>query len=167
MQRYSKRSRGCSACQKADVTCVHPPASSAERWRELGRKRTLRPFALIMFCFVVAQFAGIHSIRPYMVQLFVVFRVPLDANWTTVIMGVMSVAANVVVMCAISFVGKRRLYFFSLAGTAFSCFALSNWSSGCGQLSVLTVLVCSRYLRLPNDTVEPEFLRTDRHGGVG
>lgn len=127
MRRYNERASGCAACQKANVVCGHPPAGCAERWLEMRRKRTVRPFALIMFCFVIAQFGGMQSIRPYMVQLFGVFRVPLDANWTTVIMGLMSVLANVVVMCAISFIGKRRLYFFSLAGTALSCFALSNF----------------------------------------
>lgn len=85
MQRYSKLCNSCIVCQKAGtVPCPHPPAGFAETARELRRKRTLRPFALIMFCFVVAQFSGMHSIRPYMVQIFAVYGVPVDPNWTTV-----------------------------------------------------------------------------------
>lgn len=45
---------------------------------------------------------------------------------TQVLMGVMSLLANIVVMCTISVIGKRKLIFFSLAGTALSCFSLSK-----------------------------------------
>lgn len=146
MQRYSERSRSCADCQQqpsptkpvplpsALVVCTHAQGGgrSGGFWRrtlrDLCGQRTRRPFALIMFCFVVCQFSGMHSIRPYMVQLFEVFRVPLDANWTTVGVGVMSIAANLVVMCTIGVFGKRRLYFFSLGGTAASCLALSAYA---------------------------------------
>lgn len=43
-------------------------------------------------------------------------------------MGVMSLVANVFVMCTISVIGKRKLIFFSLAGTGASCFALSAYA---------------------------------------
>lgn len=83
-KRYSERANCCVACQKADAKCTHPRANIANTLRELLRKRTRRPFALIMFCFVVTQFGGMHSIRPYMVQIFSVFSVPIDPSWTTV-----------------------------------------------------------------------------------
>lgn len=43
-------------------------------------------------------------------------------------MGVMSLVANIFVMCTISVIGKRKLFFFSLAGTGTSCFALSAYA---------------------------------------
>lgn len=84
MQRYSESSNSCIKCQKLAIKCTHPAPTFGDRLKELTRKRTLRPFAIVMFCFVTHQFGGMMSIRPYMVQVFQAFGVPLDANWTTV-----------------------------------------------------------------------------------
>lgn len=40
----------------------------------------------------------------------------------------MSLTANIVCMCTISVVGKRKLLLFSITGTALSCFALSVYA---------------------------------------
>lgn len=84
IQRYSENSNACITCQKANVKCGHPPANLAQKMAELKRKRTLRPFGLIMLSFAIAQFSGLSSIRPYLVQIFKAFSVPIDANWATV-----------------------------------------------------------------------------------
>lgn len=84
MKRYSENSNSCVACQKGSVKCLHPPANVREKFKELSRKRTLRPFAIIMFCFAISQLSGMTSIRPYMVQIFKAYAMPIDANWATV-----------------------------------------------------------------------------------
>lgn len=84
MQRYSHNSNSCIKCQKLGVECLHPAPTFADRLKELMRKRALRPFSIVMFLFVTHQFGGMPSLRPYMVQVFQAFGVPLDANWTTV-----------------------------------------------------------------------------------
>lgn len=124
MKRYSETSNSCVACHKGSVKCTHPPADLREKIKELSRKRTLRPFIVVMFCFAIAQFSGMTSIRPYMVQIFKAYAIPIDANWATVVVGVMSLLANIVCMSVVKVFGKRRLYFVSLTGTALSCFGL-------------------------------------------
>lgn len=124
IKRYSENSNSCIACQKAGKPCPHPPADLREKVRELLRKRTLRPFALIIACFTITQFSGLTSIRPYLVQIFDAYAVPIDANWATVGVGLMGLLANIVCMSVVKVIGKRKLYFFSLVGAALSCFAL-------------------------------------------
>lgn len=138
IKRYSETSNSCIACQKADVRCPHPPADLREKVRELMRKRTLRPFVLIIVCFTITQFSGLTSMRPYMVQIFEAYGVPIDPNWATVGVGLIGLLANIVCMGVVKVIGKRKLYFFSLAGAALSCFSLcfyahntlpASWSS--------------------------------------
>lgn len=146
MKRYSETSNSCVACHKGAIKCPHPPANLQEKIKELSRKRTMRPFAIIMFCFAIAQFSGMTSIRPYMVQIFKAYAMPIDANWATVrtivdirlfkdlnislhqvVVGVMGLLANIVCMSVVKVFGKRRLYFVSLTGTALCCFSLGNF----------------------------------------
>lgn len=126
MKRYSETSNACVACHKEAVKCSHPPADLREKIKELSRKRTMRPFAIVIFCFAISQFSGMTSIRPYMVQIFKAYAIPIDANWATVVVGVMGLVANIVCMSVVKVFGKRRLYFVSLTGTALSCFALGK-----------------------------------------
>lgn len=128
IKRYSVQSNSCMTCQKAGLVCPHPPATLREKLRELRRKRTLRPFLLIIGCFFISQFSGMNSIRPYMVQIFEAYGLPIDPNWATVIVGLMGLLANIVCMCVVKVIGKRKLYFFSLTGAAASCFALSFYA---------------------------------------
>lgn len=84
MQRYSENSNSCICCQKAGIKCVHSKPDLKEKMKELVRKRTMRPFAVVLLAFAIAQFSGMTSIRPYMVQLFKTFSLPIDSNWATV-----------------------------------------------------------------------------------
>lgn len=84
MQRYSENSNSCIPCQKANIKCSHPPANLQEKLKELIRKRTMRPFFIVMFAFAITQFSGMTSIRPYMVQIFKAYGIPMDANVATV-----------------------------------------------------------------------------------
>lgn len=144
MQRYSENSNSCIPCQKAHVKCSHAKGNLRDRMKELVRKRTMRPFAVIIFCFAISQFCGMTSIRPYMVQIFETFQLPINSNWATVcqfnclvlsdfsnlflqvVVGLMGLLANIVCMGIIKVVGKRKLIFFSLIGTGTSCFALGK-----------------------------------------
>lgn len=88
MQRYSETAVGCPECQSSDtaIKCTHSPAGFADNMREMLRKPTMRPMGLVLFCFLIAHFGGMVSIRSYLVQIFQVFGVSkiIDPNWMTV-----------------------------------------------------------------------------------
>lgn len=44
-----------------------------------------------------------------------------------VIIALVNIAGNVLCMCLIKFVGKRRLYLFTLVGCAMSCFSIGKY----------------------------------------
>lgn len=98
-----------------------------EKMRELTRKRTLKPFLLVMSIFMLSQFTGIIAMRPYTVQILQAYGIPLDASWATVIVGLVGLLANIILLCIIRFTGKRKIYLFSLAVTFTSCFVLGKY----------------------------------------
>jgi MFS family permease len=84
IQRYSANSNKCTKCQKADIACMHPPESPLMLFKELIRKRTLKPFLLVIIFFAIGQFSGLPAMRPYLVQIFQTFGFPVDPSWATV-----------------------------------------------------------------------------------
>jgi hypothetical protein len=53
-------------------------------FKELLRKRTLKPFVLVIVYFAIGQFSGLPAMRPYLVQIFQAFGFPVDPSWATV-----------------------------------------------------------------------------------
>lgn len=69
LQRYSAMSTSCLNCEKLVTKCEHPPPTIWEKLKDVGRKRTLKPFILIAFQCFIMQFCGIFAMRPYIVQV--------------------------------------------------------------------------------------------------
>ncbi|XP_058448099.1 facilitated trehalose transporter Tret1-like [Malaya genurostris] len=129
MQRYSISAAKCTACQKSQSAhCEHPPPTEWIKLQELMRKRNLRPFVLVMLLFLFGQLSGLTGMRPYLVQIFQAYGVPLDANWATVSVGLLGLLANIVCMICIKFVGKRRLALCSMFASALSCLSLAIYA---------------------------------------
>ena len=128
IQRYSEESTRCIQCQKANIKCTHPPANGKEMMKELLRKRTLKPFCLVMIMFVFCQFSGLSGMRPYLIQIFQAFKIPIDASWATVVIGMLGFFANIACMCLIKVMGKRKLALFSMAGTCLSIVSLAVYA---------------------------------------
>lgn len=124
LKRYSEKSIACMNCLNDDVKCPHPPAALCEKMKEITKKRTLRPFFVVLFCFAITQFTGFNPIRTYLVQLIKAYAIPINLNWATNIVGAIGFVSNLVCMSVIRVFGKRRLYFVSLTGSAISSFAL-------------------------------------------
>lgn len=128
MKRYSESANKCTPCQKSQaLTCSHRPPF-LERTKELLRKRTLKPFFLVLAFFAFTQFSGMHGMRPYLVQIFETFSLPIDSNWGTVMIGLMGLLANIVATFTVKFIGKRRLALFSMAATCLCCLSLSFYA---------------------------------------
>lgn len=126
MKTYCESSNSCVACQRESVKCSHPPPEFREQIKALTKNRVLKPFTLVMFCFAISQLSGSNSIRAYMVQIFKTYEIPIDANWATVVVGVIGLISNILCMAVIKMLGKRRLYFISLAGAALCSFGIGK-----------------------------------------
>lgn len=85
MKRYNEYSNSCNECVKFNVKCTHPPPTIGDKLRELLRKRTLKPFGILVIGGIVSNFSGIHHLMPYIVQLLYAFESPISANSATVI----------------------------------------------------------------------------------
>ncbi|XP_037050613.1 facilitated trehalose transporter Tret1-like isoform X2 [Bradysia coprophila] len=126
MKRYSVYSSSCASCQKTKSVCEHPPPTFIQKLQELTRKRNLKPFVLALLCFAFAQLFA--PIRPYMVQLFTVYGIPMDVNWATSVVALLGLLANIVCTCIIKVTGKRKLWLVSMAGTLLSCLGLGTYA---------------------------------------
>lgn len=128
IQRYSEDSNRCTLCQKTNVKCTHKSASSIELFKELFRKRTMKPFTLVITMFLFCQFSGLTAMRPYLVQIFQTFAVPIDASWATVVIGILGFAANIACTCLIKPLGKRKIALLSMLGTCVSIVSLAIYA---------------------------------------
>lgn len=126
--RYSEDSNRCVACQKSDKKCTHKAASSAQLFKELFRKRTLKPFMLVITMFLFCQFNGLTAMRSYLVQIFQSFSVPIDSSWATVMIGILGFLANIMCTILIKPLGKRTIALISIVGSTVSMVSLAIYA---------------------------------------
>lgn len=117
----------CVNCEKASLKCVHPPPTIFDKVKSLTRKRVLKPFFLVSILFLLMQFSGMFVMRPYIIPILSAYGIILDANYTTIILGILGVLANVFIVFFIQTLGKRRIYLYSMIGNFLSCFGLSKF----------------------------------------
>lgn len=114
----------CYECEKQGITCKHPPPTLRQKFRDLCRRRILRPFILIAFLFFVSAFTGLSPYRPYLVQTLYWFKSPVDPNRAVVWLGNIGVLANIVLVFTIRLHGKRPLFLYTMAGIILISFSL-------------------------------------------
>lgn len=87
MSTFIDQSNACSTCQRQRIDkrikCPHK-LGYIEKLKELTRTKALRPMGLLLFCMVVVQSSGNSAIRPFIVQIFTTFRVPMDSDQASV-----------------------------------------------------------------------------------
>lgn len=125
LQRHSERSVACYKCIKQDLHCLHPPPTIAEKFSELKRKQTLKPFVIIIILFFLSQFTGATAIRPYIAQIFKAYESPIAIDSAMMLLGVSDNLGNLVFMCLVRFTGKRKIYLAMLFGTFICSFLIS------------------------------------------
>lgn len=123
MQRYSERSKSCLLCIKQNQKCSHPLPTLTEKLKELKRKQTLKPFALVMSLFFIGSFSGIFAMGPFIVQIFKTYEVPIAPDRSAAIQTFANNIANLAFLCLLKFTGKRKLYLTMLSGV-FLCTAI-------------------------------------------
>lgn len=84
IKRYNEYSVSCSACIKSQQKCPHPSPTIREKLQELLRRRTMKPFIILLTAFAIGQFSGSHAMRPYIVQILKSYGSPISPNWATV-----------------------------------------------------------------------------------
>lgn len=84
LKRYSDNANKCTPCQKSGIAVCSHKEPFVVKAKELMRKRTLKPFCLVLALFAFCQFGGLHGMRPYLIQVFETFDLPIDSNWATV-----------------------------------------------------------------------------------
>lgn len=131
MQRHIQRSKSCNACIKQDLQCSHPHPTLREKLAELIRKRTLKPFAIILSLAFLAQFSGVLATRPYLIQIFKAYQIPISTDDAVVVTSIVDNLATMTFMSLIRFTGKRRLYLIMLMGNFLTSFVISYYGFIC------------------------------------
>jgi hypothetical protein len=78
----------CKSTETGDVvastdSCFRESAFM-RKVRDLLQPQTLRPLSLVLMFFFFQHCSGFTALRPYMVQVFQEFGLPMDAYWVTV-----------------------------------------------------------------------------------
>lgn len=127
LKHISEISATCIECEKSSTKCHHPPPTLFNKLKDTTRKRTLKPLFLITILFFVMQFSGMFAMRPYIVPILNAHGIAFDANFTTIILGVLGILANIFIVFTIRILGKRTIYLWSMVGNFISCFGLSEF----------------------------------------
>ncbi|XP_055687055.1 facilitated trehalose transporter Tret1-like [Lutzomyia longipalpis] len=106
----------------------HSTKKDEKQEYRLFKKSTLKPFFIVTMFFVFTQMSGLAGMRPYLVQIFHTYQVPVDPNWATVIVGLLKLSGNICCMISIRFLGKRRIILISTAGVAISCLSIGFYA---------------------------------------
>lgn len=126
LKHIGEMSVSCSSCEKSGNKCNHAPPNLLDKFKDMTKKRTLKPFILVTILFLLMQFSGMFAMRPYIVQIINVHGISLDANFTTIVMGVLGILANVFIVFTIQALGKRKIYLYSMVGNFIGSFGLSE-----------------------------------------
>lgn len=63
MKRYKKATESCVACKRAEIKCTHLNKQSfGKAFKELARKKTLKPLCILAVMGFAAYFAGTHHL---------------------------------------------------------------------------------------------------------
>ena len=81
--RYKTTALACKNCVQNQLKCEHLPTLK-DKLKMLCSSGARRPFFMIMFLFFILYSNGVTAIRPFLLQIFQVFGVPIDKNWATV-----------------------------------------------------------------------------------
>lgn len=114
----------CDACKRLKIKCVHT-ASYMEKAKDLVRRKTLRPLLLVGVTFFFVHANANSAVRPFLVQVFQVFGVPMDPNWASVLIGLMDILSQALCVLLVKMIGKRPLFLGSLVVSCVCSFGLA------------------------------------------
>lgn len=110
VKRQMELYKSCNDCIKKNVKCPHPLPTMREKLAEMKRKRTIKPFVIVMILFALTHLSGILTMRPFMVQIFKAYDSPIAPDRAAMIMSLLDNVAYITFMCIVNFTGKRKLF---------------------------------------------------------
>lgn len=151
VQRYSEFSKACADCVKSNAKCPHPSPTAVQKLKELTRKRTLKPFMLLVTLYIFTQFSGMHAMRPYIVLILKAYGTPIRPSYATIVLGLTGIVGTTTCVITIKIFGKRKIFLFSLSCICLIAASLSK-QSFCSYVPCFWfdffVGCCSRCLRI-------------------
>lgn len=99
------------------------PLSCSEKLKLFKDRTFLWPFFVVALTFFLSHFNGTTTLGIYAIKIFSVLKAPINTYYATVIMGVVQFIGCIICMVLINILGKRKLNFISLFGTAV-CFVV-------------------------------------------
>lgn len=125
LQNYSEISNSCESCLKRSIKCDHPRPTFCDKMKELKRKRSLKPFILIVCLQFFVEFSGIMVWMPYIIQVIKAHGMPLAAGTVTVILSGIGFFAHICLLLTVNIFGKRKICLFATAIVVLSCIGMS------------------------------------------
>uniref|UniRef100_A0A8D8UXV6 Facilitated trehalose transporter Tret1 n=1 Tax=Cacopsylla melanoneura TaxID=428564 RepID=A0A8D8UXV6_9HEMI len=100
----------------------------------LIRPEILRPFNMIMILFFITIIASLQPMRPFLVEIFRTFGLPMKSEWVLVLTGILSITGSFVSTITVNKFGKR---------------GMSLWSTAINTGFTLALSVCAMNLHWP------------------
>lgn len=126
LKQFRMWANGCTECTNANIQCKHLPPTFMNKLHDLCQPRNLQPFCLLSMAFFIVNFCGIYAMRPYLVQILQVYRIPISSNWASVGVGLAGMCGTITCVCFVALIGKRRLYLISLSAACAAIFGLGR-----------------------------------------
>lgn len=126
LKEYSELSLSCMTCAKQSLKCNHTNSTFWDSIKELARKRSLKPFILIVSLQFFLEFSMIMVWMPFIIPVLKAYGIPFGANLTTVILSTIGLFAHISLLLTVKTLGKRIICLNSMAIVVLCCIALSK-----------------------------------------
>lgn len=137
LQRHSEHFKACNSCFKQNLQCSHPPPTLTEKLSDLKRRRTIKPFMILLPLFLITQFTGMQSMCPFIIQIFRAYESPISPDKAAIFMTTIDNIAHILFIFVVRITGKRRLFL----------------AMGFGVFVSLLIISCYGFIYLPNGYV--------------
>ncbi|XP_008475505.1 facilitated trehalose transporter Tret1-like isoform X1 [Diaphorina citri] len=98
------------------------------------RQEVLRPFSMMMILFVITVLGSSIPMRPYFIEVFLTFGLPIKSEWVLILTGVLAITGSLISCFTVNKFGKRPMALWSIA----ICF-----------ISTLMLAICAMNLHWP------------------
>lgn len=103
-------------------------ANCSAKLKPFKKRGFVAPFILILVGFIFGHFSGMTPLQTYAIQIFGLYRVPINEYYATVFLGGAQVVGCLIGMVFVRSAGKRRLVFASFIGCGLCFFAVATQS---------------------------------------
>lgn len=119
---------------EVDYNSATKPSYFYETCAYLTRSEILRAFRMVMILFFITIIASLFPMRPFLVEVFKTFGLPMKPEWILVLCGVLSITGAFVSTVTVNKFGKR---------------GMSLWSTSINTVFTAALGVCAMNLHWP------------------